>query len=582
MHQCLCIEEILAIIFAELDGHVMDPRIHSPERILYRHPESLKTLAGLARTCRAFSESALDVLWREIPDLYVLVKHLLPAQRLSYDEVECKLSVLPAASPEDATWERLVSYIGRIRAIGIPTPPGVQPHVLDGESVLRPLEAFLRRRNPESRALFPYLRRVIYQPFWLDEGYSSLLLHPGLHTLMLPMYGFSSHWGPNPAAWNAPIDVPTCFNVFERLRPHVLPALRQMHNLHTVWIKAAFLDSDTLLYLSTLPSLTTFAIENGWTWVGYPDRAKSPVKAFASLKHLLVSIAHAQCPTFLAYIAPDLLESITIHWEYLYGDADGSGSVLKSCLEELARIPAPRHVAVILDQSMENTLVERREGESDTTAKLRGLEGSKFYLQHIVQMSHLVTLEIGIDVVFQLDNNFLLRIAQRCPLIETLAVVPLLKTKYWMDWGDVADVDGEEEDEDEEDEDDDDDYDYYDRSGPPLPTLDGLFEFAERCVRLRTLKIAVEGTLPTPWVGDSTRGKNGVCTLELWASALDGKISNDVYIKFFDRAFPSLDDIRVLVPMNPTRGVGDLDDVDSSDAASRWNTVLFDMHRRRV
>ena len=91
MHQCLCIEEILFDIFAQLDGHVMNPRISSPERILYRHPESLKTLAGLARTCRTFNGPALDILWREIPDLYVLVKHLLPERRLLYDEVECKL-----------------------------------------------------------------------------------------------------------------------------------------------------------------------------------------------------------------------------------------------------------------------------------------------------------------------------------------------------------------------------------------------------------------------------------------------------------------------------------------------------------
>ena len=91
MHQCLCIEEILSVIFAELDGYVMNPRIRSPKHILYRHLESLKTLAGLARTCRAFHGPALDILWREIPDLYVLVRHILPERRLLYDEAECKL-----------------------------------------------------------------------------------------------------------------------------------------------------------------------------------------------------------------------------------------------------------------------------------------------------------------------------------------------------------------------------------------------------------------------------------------------------------------------------------------------------------
>ncbi|KAI0664137.1 hypothetical protein C8Q70DRAFT_219731 [Cubamyces menziesii] len=394
---------------------------------------------------------------------------------------------------------------------------------------------------------------------------------------MLPMYGYSSHWGPGPAAWKAGIDVTTCFNVFQKIGPFVLPALREMHDLRTVWIKAAFLDEDTLLHLGTLPSLTTFAIENGWTSVGYPDRTKSPVKVFAPLKHLLVSIAHAQCPAFLAYITPDLLESITIHWEYLYSDPDSSGDTLQSCLQELAHIPAPRHVAVILDKFMEQQIVDY----ADSTVRLRGLAGSSFYLQRILQMSHIVTLEIGIDVAFQIDNKFLHHVARRLPMLDTLALVPLLKAKYSMDWSDEGDEEDDEEEDDEDAEDDEeDDDDFYYRSSPPLPTLDGLFDFAERCTRLRTLKIAVEGTFSTAWERDSTRGTNCVRTIELWASALDGKISDDVFVDFLVRAFPSMDDLRVLVPTNPTRSAEGPDSVNSSDARCRWDAVLRDVHRR--
>ncbi|KAI9056436.1 hypothetical protein FKP32DRAFT_1462013 [Trametes sanguinea] len=93
MHQCLQIDEILAPIFAELDaGYVFDSRVVVPPRILHRDVETLQTLAGLARTCRAFRERALDILWRDIPDLYILIESLLPTQLLSYDEARNELS----------------------------------------------------------------------------------------------------------------------------------------------------------------------------------------------------------------------------------------------------------------------------------------------------------------------------------------------------------------------------------------------------------------------------------------------------------------------------------------------------------
>lgn len=39
--------------------------------------EGLKTLASLARTCRLFHEPAINVIWRDIPDLLPLI-HTLP------------------------------------------------------------------------------------------------------------------------------------------------------------------------------------------------------------------------------------------------------------------------------------------------------------------------------------------------------------------------------------------------------------------------------------------------------------------------------------------------------------------------
>ena len=61
MHYALEIQEILSNIF----DHCRSP---------YRRITA--DLLALARTCRAFKEPALDVLWREIDDLSPLVRCL--------------------------------------------------------------------------------------------------------------------------------------------------------------------------------------------------------------------------------------------------------------------------------------------------------------------------------------------------------------------------------------------------------------------------------------------------------------------------------------------------------------------------
>lgn len=91
MHRCLQVFEVISQIFSEIDGHVYDTRMRYPTRIRHREAAALRTLAGLARTCRAFKEPALDVLWREIPDLFVLIKHLMPEELLRYDEESSEL-----------------------------------------------------------------------------------------------------------------------------------------------------------------------------------------------------------------------------------------------------------------------------------------------------------------------------------------------------------------------------------------------------------------------------------------------------------------------------------------------------------
>jgi hypothetical protein len=57
MHRSLCIPEIVSLIFYEtLNG--------AEQSLNQLNRDSAQTLAGLARTCKAFQDPALDLLWK--------------------------------------------------------------------------------------------------------------------------------------------------------------------------------------------------------------------------------------------------------------------------------------------------------------------------------------------------------------------------------------------------------------------------------------------------------------------------------------------------------------------------------------
>lgn len=78
MHECLCIDDIMRVVFGFVDEHEYD----STQGLYVRQEHSLRMLAALSRTCHTFKDPALDVLWREIPDLYVLIKSHIPSHFL--------------------------------------------------------------------------------------------------------------------------------------------------------------------------------------------------------------------------------------------------------------------------------------------------------------------------------------------------------------------------------------------------------------------------------------------------------------------------------------------------------------------
>ncbi|KAF8440837.1 hypothetical protein L210DRAFT_3538419 [Boletus edulis BED1] len=104
MHQALKIQEILFIIFGYSSSESVSQSGYSESR----------TLAALARTCRAFKEPALSVLWRVLIDLSPLARCLPEASNLLRNVGTQYSFTRPLTKTE---WDTLQSYTRRVRSI---------------------------------------------------------------------------------------------------------------------------------------------------------------------------------------------------------------------------------------------------------------------------------------------------------------------------------------------------------------------------------------------------------------------------------------------------------------------------------
>ena len=208
MHACLYITEVIGEIFRSLDEYAYDEAI--PTVVIHRNEACLRALAALARTCKTFQEPALNVLWRDIPDFFVLLRSFLPGNLLRYDEasytlvsihflvtidiIEVSCQQHLTARPDEHAWRRLDPYVKKVRAVGLALPySGTLYRQIDAESALYPLEEYLlHEKSALSRGQpFPNLTRVVFRHTWEDEAYCRLLLTPCLQVLHLPLVLFS-------------------------------------------------------------------------------------------------------------------------------------------------------------------------------------------------------------------------------------------------------------------------------------------------------------------------------------------------------------------------------------------------------
>ncbi|KAF9232048.1 hypothetical protein BU15DRAFT_55452 [Melanogaster broomeanus] len=143
------------------------------------------TLAALARTCRAFKEPALDMLWFELDDLSPLVR-CLPRDSWNDDREE---SITPLVYSftrplTETEWCTLQGYTRRIRALELDWP-----HKTLDETAIRVL-----CNPPTTDPLFPNIQLI----FWSDptrERFSFIRSLVGQETTSLTIKNWGKDWG---------------------------------------------------------------------------------------------------------------------------------------------------------------------------------------------------------------------------------------------------------------------------------------------------------------------------------------------------------------------------------------------------
>ncbi|KAJ6550863.1 hypothetical protein DFH09DRAFT_988706 [Mycena vulgaris] len=160
MHRCLTILEIIELVC----GHV---------EVRYLGRDS-PDLAALARTCKAFQDPALDLLWREQSTLTHMLK-CLPSnvweEKIHSRGPPSHFRLIGPIDPAD--WEIPLSYARRIRTLSLDVGVGyVEPTFLDA-AILDTISSSLPQE-----LLCPNLRSISWGPK-LDPVFSNILLFLG-------------------------------------------------------------------------------------------------------------------------------------------------------------------------------------------------------------------------------------------------------------------------------------------------------------------------------------------------------------------------------------------------------------------
>ncbi|KAI0272481.1 hypothetical protein BC834DRAFT_856952 [Gloeopeniophorella convolvens] len=207
-----------------------------------------------ALVCRGWRDAALDQVWREVDDLFVLLRLLAPLQRQS-------LYVF-TRTPTPADWARFVPYARRVRSLVFGARADERSLLLD-DCVFHDLA-----RTRSTLEILPNLRRLWWQHTLPTKAQHAVLF---MHDKVTEFAFDVSSGGNELIMENALERMPslrtltcTCLDMFraeggiEMLRP----LLTGLQRLQKVALPKDYLDGQVLRMLSLLPELQVIQFDN--------------------------------------------------------------------------------------------------------------------------------------------------------------------------------------------------------------------------------------------------------------------------------------------------------------------------------
>ncbi|KAH6903272.1 hypothetical protein BKA70DRAFT_1515052 [Coprinopsis sp. MPI-PUGE-AT-0042] len=177
MHRCLKIEEIIKEIF------LVALEEECPQTGT-RFSQKSRTVAGLARTCKAFRGPALALLWRKVFGIAQLFS-VLPAAKLKWEEASYRCFVIKLAQPPTSgEWDTFFEYCALVKHLhlhhGYFTVPGHSQRQVD-------VDIGILSAIPSDRTIFPSLQTLNLT--WEGRGLPlyHLFLPPTLQSFALTL-----------------------------------------------------------------------------------------------------------------------------------------------------------------------------------------------------------------------------------------------------------------------------------------------------------------------------------------------------------------------------------------------------------
>ncbi|KAI6132298.1 hypothetical protein EDD17DRAFT_285159 [Pisolithus thermaeus] len=437
MHPCLRITEILDLIIS----FMVDERIHEPGEVCgIRHQD----IARLARTCKAFKDPALDVLWRTQPSLSPLImclpNHLWTVKKEQSDWV---VTLREEPSPKD--WLSLQKYSHRIRAFNYCSrrQPPVCPSTID--TVFSP---------NLSQELFPRLRTLDLEVIGHGPAFPSLHPIPLLNSISLPQLVRLAFAISHTDLFDDPYLYfkPACAPFLQALSINV-----RRGRFDPLEVNFADFPSLQSLYLSDVPS------RGGWEWIYlqhlYDLTATLPngfdIDANSSTQPILPSLQRLNLNVGTLNLVTKLLSSTT---------SSDLSSVKVSCRE-----PAVQYDTYALFRAIERSLnlgmLDVRCSYPITPSPIHPstFDGPSYDLPRstltlLLVCRHLRVLKLSFTGTLDIDDAFVTKITLSWPGIEVLHL-----------YGSSQDI--------------------------PRVSLEGIHELLRRCQQLSSLTIQIDARI---------------------------------------------------------------------------------------